>query len=296
MHQNKNTHHIPVLLQEILSVLSPQPGDAYLDLTAGYGGHAKQVLGLTNAPQDAVLIDRDENAQDVLSQEVDKSVTRLHMDFEEASKQLLQEKRTFNVVLADLGVSSPHLNNAGRGFSIQADGPLDMRMDPSQSFTAEELVNTYSMDQIARILQVYGEEPKAYKIAQAIVNNRPITRTTQLADIIKACWPGYSKVHPATRAFQALRIAVNDELGMLERSLPIWIELLKPGGRLAIITFHSLEDRIVKQYFKEQSHGYGATIELPFKKPVTASKDELVSNPRARSAKLRVAVKIKRKG
>src|SRR5690606_33091357 len=152
----------------------------------------------------------------------------------------------------DLGVSSPHLNQASRGFSLQSDGPLDMRMDTTQSLTAEKVVNTYSREELADILRRYGEEPKAQKIASLIVSNRPITTTKQLADIAAKAWPSHSKIHPATRTFQAIRVAVNNELALLEKSWPIWLDqLLAPGGRIAIISFHSLEDRLVKQAFAE---------------------------------------------
>jgi 16S rRNA (cytosine1402-N4)-methyltransferase len=167
-------------------------------------------------------------------------------------------------------------------------------MDQRQQLTAETVVNTFSEAELTQILQRYGEEPKAAQIARLIIGNRPITDTLTLASVVAKAWPGHSKVHPATRTFQALRIAVNDELQLLERSLPIWLELLVPGGRLAIISFHSLEDRLVKQAFTEVSgNRYDAAFRLLTKRPVTASHNELVLNPRARSAKLRAAVKIK---
>jgi 16S rRNA (cytosine1402-N4)-methyltransferase len=297
MHQNKHKHHNPVLLHEVLSLLQPQAGESYLDLTAGYGGHAKEVLTLTNAPELATLVDRDSNAHAVLDEIFGKKATLVHADFESAAKQLKEQGKQFDIVLGDLGVSSPHLNDASRGFSVQTDGPLDMRMDNRQSLTAEEIVNTYSKQQLMKLLREYGEEPKAAKIAQAIIDNRPLCTTKELATLVAASWKGKSKTHPAIRTFQALRIEVNDELGMLKRSLPSWIDLLKPGGRIAIISFHSLEDRLVKQYFSDLSkHQFDATLTLLNKKPIMASNEELVFNPRARSAKLRAAVKIKRKG
>lgn len=297
MHQNKHKHHIPVLLEEVLSTLGPKPGDSYLDITAGYGGHAREVLALTNAPEKATLVDRDAHAHVVLQKEFGASVELLELDFETAAKQLHDQGKTYDLVLADLGVSSPHLNDASRGFSIAMDGPLDMRMDYRQSLTAEEIVNTYTKEQLMKILREYGEEPRAARIAQAIIDHRPLTTTNQLAQLVARLWRGKSKVHPATRTFQALRIEVNDELGLLKRTLPILVDLLQPGGRLCVITFHSLEDRIVKQYFSSISgNRFDATLDLLNKKPITASDNELVSNPRARSAKLRGAVKIKRKG
>jgi 16S rRNA (cytosine1402-N4)-methyltransferase len=201
------------------------------------------------------------------------------------------------MILADLGVSSPHLNQESRGFAIAADGPLDMRMDQTQELTAADIVNSYPTADIADILRRYGEEPKAHSIAKKIAEyrkERPITSTTQLAEIVARAWPGHSRVHPATRSFQALRIAVNDELRLIEESLPIWIELLQPGGRLVVISFHSLEDRLVKQAFHEAGGDrFDAELRVLTKQPVTADEPEIVSNPRARSAKLRAAVKTK---
>lgn len=296
MHQNKHKHHTPVLLQEVLSMLRPEAGDSYLDLTAGYGGHAGEVLALTNAHTHTTLVDRDQYAIDVLTDRF-KASERLHMNFEQAAQQLKEQGRSYDIVFADLGVSSPHLNDASRGFSIQSDGPLDMRMDNRQSLSAETVVNTYDKASLVSILRNYGEEPKSAQIAQAIIDNRPLKTTKELAHIVASAWKGKSKIHPATRTFQAIRIEVNDELGMLKRAMPLWIDLLRPGGRIAIITFHSLEDRIVKQFFAHHSgNRYDAELELLDKKPIIASNDEIVSNPRARSAKLRGAVKIKRKG
>ncbi len=173
-----------------------------------------------------------------------------------------------------------------------------MRMDPAQSFSAEQIVNSWDEQKIADLLKTYGQEPKARAIAAKIVANRPIHTTDQLAKIVASTYRFRSKIHPATRTFQALRIAVNDELAQLEKSLGLWLELLAPGGRLCVISFHSLEDRLVKQAFKEAAEqGYEAQIRLLTKKPITAQSDEIVSNPRARSAKLRAVVKIKnRKG
>jgi len=297
MHQNKNKHHIPVLLDEVLTALTPKMGDAYLDLTAGYGGHAEEVLHRTEEPASATFVDRDEFAVKELHGRFESSVEILHTDFLQAAQQLKADGKLYDVVLADLGVSSPHLNIASRGFSIRSDGPLDMRMDNRQETTAADIVNTYSKEALVQILRDYGEEPRANKIADAIIANRPFQTTHELAHVIAGQWPGRSKVHPATRAFQALRIEVNDELGLLKRALPIWLDLLRPGGRIAIISFHSLEDRIIKQFLASHSgNRFDAELQLLTKKPRTASDSELVSNPRARSAKLRAAVKIKKKG
>jgi len=287
--------HEPVLLQQVLSFLSPKPNETYLDLTAGYGGHAEAVRFMTdNAP--AVLLDRDNMAVTHLQKRfVDKNVTIMQSDFLSASQKLAEQGKKYDLILADIGVSSPHLNIASRGFAIKYDGPLDMRMDQSQSLTAETIVNSYSEDDLIRILKQYGEEPRARSIAKAIIAARPIHTTSQLADIVAKQFRGYHKVHPATRTFQGLRIAVNDELVQLEKAIPIWVSLLKPGGRLGIISFHSLEDRIVKKAFTERSGDrFDAELSVLTKRPETADKNELVFNPRSRSAKLRVAAKIKK--
>jgi 16S rRNA (cytosine1402-N4)-methyltransferase len=297
MHQEDQNHlHIPVLLEQVLTYLDPKAGESYLDLTGGYGGHASAVLERTGKPGSATLVDRDQNAIAELEKRfAGQGVSLMRADFLSASEQLKAAGKQFDMILADLGVSSPHLNQASRGFSIKADGPLDMRMDQSQSLTAEVMVNTYKADELADILKRYGEEPKARQIAALIVGNRPLKTTSELANTVAKAWPGYSKVHPATRTFQALRIAVNDELELLRKSLPIWIlDLLAPGGRIVVISFHSLEDRLVKQALAEYSGDrYDAPLRLLTKKPATGSDDELVSNPRARSAKLRAASKQK---
>lgn len=297
-HQNQNKtyeQHVPVLLSEVIQYLDPKQGESYLDLTAGYGGHAEAVLGRTKSAELSVLVDRDQNAVAVLEQKFGGKPQILPMDFLRASEQLLREEKHFDIILADLGVSSPHLNDAHRGFAIARDGPLDMRMDQTQALTAKDVVNSYDEAELADILHRYGEEPKARKIARLIVQHRPLTTTTELAQVVAQAWPGRSRVHPATRTFQALRIAVNDELGLLERSLPLWLQLLSPGGRLGVISFHSLEDRVVKQFFKEQGGDrYDTDIRLLTRRPITAGSNELVFNPRARSAKLRAAVKIKK--
>jgi 16S rRNA (cytosine1402-N4)-methyltransferase len=290
--QNKNELHTPVLLDAVLRYLDPKAGERYLDLTAGYGGHAAEIQRRTKATM--TLVDRDEHAIEQLKRRFGEGTELRQQDFLGASRDLLTVGERFDIILADLGVSSPHLNQVDRGFSWQAAGPLDMRMDQSQALTAEKVVNTWPEAELMRILREYGEEPKAAQIAALIAGNRPIKTTTQLADVVKRAWPGHSKVHPATRTFQAIRIAVNDELAMLEAALPLWLDLLKPEGRLGVISFHSLEDRIVKRFFREQgSEGYDASLRVVTKRPITAEPNELAFNPRARSAKLRVAVKIK---
>jgi len=296
-HQEQQNHlHIPVLLEQTLQYLDPKEGDSYLDLTGGYGGHASKVLEQTGNPEHSVLVDRDSNAIAELKKRFEgQGIDIRQADFYTATRELKEQGRQFDLILADLGVSSPHLNQASRGFSISQDGPLDMRMDQSQPLTAERIVNTYREDKLAQLIKRYGEEPKSRQIASLIVNNRPLKTTKELAAVVSKAWPGHSKVHPATRTFQALRIAVNDELELLRLSLPMWIEdLLAPGGRIVVISFHSLEDRIVKDAFKQAGGDrYDATLQLLTKKPVTGSEEEIVFNPRARSAKLRAAVKQK---
>lgn len=291
----QNQKHYPVLLKEVLHYLDPKEGEKYLDLTAGYGGHASAVLDRTlRKPHNTTLVDRDQNAVDFLTQKfAGTGIDIVHTDFLTASRTLHAEGKIYDLILADLGVSSPHLDDKRRGFSIRAEGPLDMRMDERQSLTAEEIVNNYDEAELRRIIRTYGEEPRATKIARLIVDRRPIRTTTELAEIVARAWPGHSKVHPATRTFQALRIAVNDELEQIRLALPLWIDLLAPGGRIAVISFHSLEDRLVKQGLMEVAGDrYDAVLRVLTKQPVTAGEEELVFNPRARSAKLRAAVKI----
>jgi 16S rRNA (cytosine1402-N4)-methyltransferase len=296
-HQNKNKQHQPVLLKECLHYLDPKPGESYLDVTAGYGGHASAVLERTGNFAGSVLIDRDSNAYKELQKKfINTGAELIWQDFLTASRELVEKNRQFDLILADLGVSSPHLNEGNRGFAILQPGPLDMRMDQRQELTAQAILNTFSEVELSSILTRFGEEPKAKQIAKAIIQARPLETTDQLAAIAAKAWPGRSRVHPATRTFQAIRIAVNDELSLLELSLPLWQKLLNPGGRLVVISFHSLEDRLVKRALAEVSgRRYDAEMELLTKSPVTAAPSELVLNPRARSAKLRAAVKIKTK-
>jgi 16S rRNA (cytosine1402-N4)-methyltransferase len=293
-HQNQNKH-IPVLLESVLKYLDPKPGDSYLDLTAGYGGHAHEVLERTLSPKKAVLVDRDKKAVSYLRKKfVGQGVKIINKDYLSATEDLLKKNEKYELILADLGVSSPHLNEASRGFSILANGPLDMRMDQNQILDAYAVVNSYSEEKLAKIIKQYGEDPKAWQIARLIVKNRPIRDTNTLATVVKHAWPGHSRVHPATKTFQAIRIAVNDELDQLEKALPMWIDLLSPGGRLVVVSFHSLEDRVVKNLLKELGGDqYDSILRVETKKPIEAQHYELVSNPRARSAKLRAAVKIK---
>ena len=282
--------HIPVLLSEVLASLKPQRGESYLDLTAGYGGHAKAILDVTQNYKDTVLVDRDEFAVNYLKRKF-HDITIMQTDFCNAMSQLLTCGKTFDIILMDFGVSSPQLDREERGFSYAKDGPLDMRMDRSQTLSAEQIVNHWSPKQLTDIFVKYGElSPKrARMLAMTIVENRPIKGTKQLAELIIS--KSYSsRKHPATQIFQAIRIAVNDELGEIERALPMIPDLLNPGGRVAFITFHSLEDRLVKRFLKEAtSRGEESLLKLVNKKPIEAEPMELVINLRARSAKLRVA-------
>lgn len=286
--------HKPVLLTEVLEALNPQPGESYLDLTAGYAGHASKILDVTRNYKDSVLVDRDENAARCLREKLGPAITIMNTDFYSAVLQLIECGKTFDLVLADFGVSSPQLDVEERGFSFSKDGPLDMRMDRRQKLTADEIVNHWSEKGLAEIFVKYGEEKpgRAKMLAREIVHQRPVKGTKALADII-ASKSRYSKTHPATQIFQAIRIVVNNELEEIEKTLELLPKILNPGGRVALITFHSLEDRLVKEYFKKASE-YGEESELRIinKKPIAAEKSELVINPRSRSAKLRAAERI----
>ena len=286
--------HVPVLLEASLELLQPKEGETYLDLTAGYGGHAKRFLEKTENFAGAVLVDRDEVAIATLEPFRRKGARLLHTDFASATKQLVESNEQFDIVLVDLGVSSPQLDRAERGFSFTKNGPLDMRMDRRVELTAKKLVNSSTETELTRIIVQYGEESPnvARRIAKAIVAHRPFEDTEELAWLIGQQHRGkWMKIHPATRTFQALRIVVNDELGQIERLLPLLPQLLNSKGRVGIISFHSLEDRLVKQYFAEQARsGYEAELSVLNKKPLEGALYD-VHNPRARSAKLRAAVK-----
>lgn len=306
--------HRAVLLQEVITALQPHSGGIYIDGTVGAGGHATALLE-ASAPDGQVFgFDRDQNALEVARQQLARFGHRVHL-FHANFDRLAQIAQTQSLpradgILLDLGVSSMHLDQPERGFSFQADGSLDMRMDPSEGSTAADMINYLPEEELANLIYRYGEERLSRRIARAIVKARPIRRTLELAQIVarasKSGGTGRAKIHPATRTFQALRIAVNDELGALERVLPQALEQLKPGGRLAVISFHSLEDRIVKQYFKQESQDcicppgqpvctckHKATIHIITKRPITPSLVEIDANSRARSAKLRV-VELKR--
>lgn len=286
--------HVPVLLDSALVLLDPSPGDHYLDLTAGYGGHARAILSITKSYSSSVLVDRDQFAASHVQDLVRQGCRMLETDFVSAAKQLVDEGQTFDMILADLGVSSPQLDMQERGFSFRLDGPLDMRMDRREERTAADMVNTYSKEQLADVICRYGEEPRsrALRIAGAIVDGRPFTTTGELAQVVKqSVGRTGAKHHPATRTFQALRIELNRELQLVGELLPLLPRLLSPGGRVAMISFHSLEDRLVKRYFKDQHDaGYESELGLITKKPVDGSIQDAY-NPRSRSAKLRAAVK-----
>lgn len=275
-----------------MRLLSPKPGDTYLDLTAGYGGHATEVIRRIGTAQQATLVDRDDFAIENLNFLKEAGAEVVHMDFLTAAENFIKEGRQFDVVLLDLGVSSPQLDNPERGFSIKQDGPLDMRMDRSQSLTAEKVINTYTEKRLAKIIREYGDEPRSYTIAHAIRQARPLRTTAELAQVIAKVYHGkWKKIHPATRTFQAIRIEVNNEIDEVRRTLLLLPKLLHRGGRVAVISFHSLEDRLVKHYFKEQIEaGFEAELKVLTKKPISGAIYD-VHNPRARSAKLRAAVK-----
>lgn len=290
------TLHNPVMLSEVLQVLDPQPGESYLDLTAGYAGHASVVLAATRNYKSSCLCDRDEFAIQYLRAKYPggEAPRLMQRDFYSSALLLCQCGYAFDLILADFGVSSPQLDMPERGFSFREAGPLDMRMDRSQPLTAAEVVNTYSLPHLTDLLERYGELGKGLsrKVALEIVKSRPLQTTTDLSAVAARCVPRHSKVHPATRVFQAVRIEVNDELGQIEHTLPLLPQLLNKGGRVALITFHSLEDRLVKNFFREEStNGEESTLTVLTKKPIVAETMELGINPRSRSAKLRAAVK-----
>ncbi len=293
--------HQPVLCQEVVSVLAPKKGENYLDLTAGYAGHASKILAVTQNYKDSVLVDRDEYAVEYLMKNYYGEIKIIHDDFYRATLSLIECGKKFDIILADFGVSSPQLDNSERGFSFLKSGPLDMRMDKSQSLTAAEIVNKWHPRELEKIFVEYGEESigLAKKHAKEIVEGRPWSDTLELANAIafgkyiqKAKDKKWFGKHPATKVFQAIRIAVNDELGIIDKTLPLIPKLLKKNGRVGIITFHSLEDRLVKRYLKGASTlGEESELELLNKSPIVAGDLELGINSRARSAKLRVARK-----
>ncbi len=296
--------HTPVLLENVIELLKPQKGERFADLTAGFGGHSEILLDMVGDTGHGYLFDKDREAILALQTKFKShdNVTITQADFGTIDWQ--EEMPKVDMILADIGVSSPQIDNAERGFSFMQDGPLDMRMNQDQILTAYDIVNTYPQADLADILYQYGEERQSRRIARKIVESRrlePIRTTTQLADIISHETGKSGKIHPATKSFQALRIAVNNELDSLKSALSEMPTSLLPGGRIAIISFHSLEDRLVKQAFKAlctpQKDEFGQIVSSAeftpvTKKPITGTNFDK-TNPRARSAKLRVVEKIK---
>ncbi len=287
----KQSPHIPVLLSQTLGTLQPQTGESYLDLTAGFAGHAQAVLKITQSPDQTILVDRDQVAIDYI-RSLSLGVQLRHQDYLSAAQSLIEENRQFDMILLDLGVSSPQLDVAERGFSFNKKAPLDMRMSQNDRLTADDVVNRYPAKQLVRIIHEYGEESvkTAQLIAKNIIDHRPIKTTTDLAGLIEQQFGRRGRVHPATKLFQAIRIEVNQELVQIEQVLPLLPKLLKSGGRLAIITFHSLEDRLVKR-FLQQEYRKGLAGELVAAGKPVSGKIEKAFNPRSRSAMLRGAYK-----
>jgi len=287
--------HLPVLLEETLSALDPKPGRHFIDATVGQGGHAEAILQRTLPVGRLLGFDRDPRNLEVAKQRLAPFGKRAVL-VRDSYANLAPQARAHDFeqvdgILFDIGFSSAHIEDASRGFSFQSEGPLDMRYDPSQELTAAVIVNGWTEDELAQLFRQYGEEGNARQIAQAIVERRRkerILTTLDLSEVIASVSRRRGKIHPATKVFQALRIAVNDELGELEKALPQALELLKPGGRLAVISFHSLEDRIVKRFLAVHD---GRETNTLTKRVITAAEAELAANPRSRSAKLRVAEK-----
>ena len=306
--------HYSVLLNECIEALNIRPDGIYVDGTLGMGGHSEQIAKRLTTGR-LIAIDRDEmalgRARERLAPYADR-ITFVHGNFRDLPQLLADAGVTgADGMLFDLGVSSPQLDNPERGFSYMADAPLDMRMDRSEGITAWFIVNKWPEEKLKRILYDFGEERYAPRIAQAIVRRRetaPIDTTLELVDVIRSAMPAAAlreKQHPAKRSFQAIRIAVNDELGSISELLDHAVDLLNPGGRLAVISFHSLEDRIVKNAIASREHGCTCPREFPVctcdfvqtlrsvtRKPILPSPQELEENPRSRSAKLRVAERV----
>lgn len=284
------TAHIPVLANEVIAGLALKPGDVVLDGTLGLGGHAALMLEAIAPSGTLIGVERDARNLALATARLAAYGDNVRTIRDSFANIAAHNVSGLDAALLDLGFSSVHVDDASRGFSFMHDGPLDMRYDLSQTLMAEAIVNSWSREDIGRLLREYGEEPHASGIAKAITDARKkerITTTGQLAALVSSLAGRRGRIHPATRTFQALRIAVNDELGELTRGLRVITDALKPGGRFAVITFHSLEDRVVKQFFK------GEEGMLPLtKRPVIASDEETRTNPRARSAKLRIAQKV----
>ncbi|MFY9139533.1 MAG: 16S rRNA (cytosine(1402)-N(4))-methyltransferase RsmH [Thermacetogeniaceae bacterium] len=294
--------HAPVMLKEAVDLLNPQEGGIYVDCTLGGGGHAKEILSRVGETGHLIAFDKDrhaiERSQKVLAPYLDR-VTFMHRDYRFLA-DVLKELQIDGVdgILFDLGVSSYQVLEPERGFSYNYDAPLDMRMDDSSATTAADLVNTLSEQELGDIIYRFGEERWARRIASFIVEQRkkaPIKTTGQLTEIIKTAIPAAARrkgPHPARRTFMALRIAVNDELSGIEKGLRAGISFLKAGGRIVVISFHSLEDRIVKRIFREYAASSQNSLRILTKKPLVPSEQEVLVNPRSRSAKLRAAEKV----
>jgi 16S rRNA (cytosine1402-N4)-methyltransferase len=291
--------HVPVLLDEALEYLNVRPGGVIVDATLGLAGHSAAIARRLGGKGKLICFDRDPEAMAAAKARLEEVKTELGEEmpevvfepraFSEASS--LIKPGSLDGLLADFGVSSLQLDEAHRGFSFRSDGPLDMRMDTRSGETAEQVVNQEDESELANLIYEFGEERRSRRIARAIVRARPISTTAELAQIISAAAPSMKgdKIHPATRTFQALRIRVNNELGEIKSLLQSAPSLLKPGGRLVLISFHSLEDRLVKDAFREA--GRDKIFEVLTKKPVVAEEQEQLRNPRSRSAKLRAAEK-----
>ncbi|HUD21660.1 MAG TPA: 16S rRNA (cytosine(1402)-N(4))-methyltransferase RsmH [Acidobacteriaceae bacterium] len=291
--------HVPVLLEDVLQYLNVRPGGVIADATVGLGGHSSAIAKRLGGAGRLICFDRDPQAMELAKARMDE----LRAELTDAMPEVVFHSRAFselaNVIgpgsldglLADFGVSSLQLDEAQRGFSFRLDAPLDMRMDTRSGETAEQVVNQEDENELADLIYEFGEERRSRRIARAIVRARPIRTTAELAEIVSAAAPSMKgdKIHPATRTFQALRIRVNDELGEIGSLLESAPSLLKPGGRLVLISFHSLEDRLVKDSFREA--GRKKIFEVLTKKPVVAEEQEQMRNPRSRSAKLRAAKK-----
>jgi 16S rRNA (cytosine1402-N4)-methyltransferase len=307
------TDHVPVLADEVREALAVQPGETVVDATFGAGGHAGLLAADLRGAGKLIAIDRDPDVRpyfDSVRKRTGVQGRLLRGEFSDVLAQLAANDVRADAILFDLGVSSMQVDRPERGFSYRTDAPLDMRMDPASDVSARELVNEAGERELTRIFKEYGEERYARPIARAIVRRRreePIERTGELVDIIRSAIPAPARFgdgHPAKRVFQALRIAVNDELGSLEHALPEALEMLRPGGRLAVISFHSLEDRIVKRFLRAQERGCTCPPDFPVcvcghepalralsRRPIKPSPAELAANPRAASARLRAAVK-----
>jgi 16S rRNA (cytosine1402-N4)-methyltransferase len=290
---------VPVLLEEVLEYLNVRPGGVICDATLGLAGHSSEIVKRLGGRGKLIAFDRDPEAMQAARVRLEEvraelgeempEVVLVAKAFSEAASEI--EPGSLDGLLADFGVSSLQLDEAHRGFSFRTDGPLDMRMDTRSGETAEQVVNQVDENDLANLIYEFGEERRSRRIARAIVRARPITTTAELARIVSAAAPSMKgdKIHPATRTFQALRIRVNNELGEIQSLLKSAGSLLKPGGRLVLISFHSLEDRLVKDAFREA--GRAKVFEVLTKKPVVADEQEQMRNPRSRSAKMRAAEK-----